>query len=133
MTTTIATSRRPRTLLAARILAGAIGAVQAAGATFFLFIAPHEAVWLGPWIDVPVVGLTLTGVALKLAFALWPGLASARRIVLGLVAVGVGAATTLVKVPAYGEPEGVVFLLVDAAVLVLLLVALRAVRRPAAD
>ncbi len=132
MTTTIATSRRPLTLLVARILAGAIGVVQAAGATFFLFIAPHESVWLGPWIDVPVVGLTLTGVALKLAFAVWPGLPSTRRIPLGLAAVGLGAATTLVKDPVYREPEGVIILLVDAVVLVLLLVAMRAGRRPVA-
>lgn len=132
MSATVTTIRQPRTLLAARIIAGVIGTVQLVGAVFFLFIAPHEAIWVGPWVDAPVVTLTLTATALKLALALAPGLGVPRRITVGLVAVGLGAALTLIKVPVYEEPEGVVFLIVDAALLVLLLLARRSTRRAGA-
>lgn len=126
-----ATARQPRSLVAARILAGVIGAVQLAGAFFFLVLAREEAVWLGPLVDVPVIALTLTTVALKLAVALAPGLAPARRIAVGLTAIALGIALTLIKIPVYDEPEGSVFLAVDAAILVLLLLARRALGRGA--
>lgn len=126
MTTTTAvptTARQPRTLLAARILAGVVGAVQLAGALFFLVLARDEAVWLGPLVDVPVIALTLTTIVLKMAFALAPRLTPARRTTVGLATVALGVALTLIKVPVYDEPEGAVFLVVDAVILVLLLAA----------
>ncbi len=120
------TARQPRTLLAARVLAGIIGTVQLAGAVFFLVVAREQTVWIGPLVDVPVIALTLTGIALKLTLALAPRIPPARRITVGLAAVAVGVVLTLVKIPVYDEPEGAVFLAVDAAVLVLLLLARRA-------
>ncbi len=120
------TARQPRTLLTARVLAGIIGTVQLAGAFFFLVLARDQTVWIGPLVDVPVIVLTLTGIALKLTLALAPRIEPARRITVGLAAVAVGVVLTLVKIPVYDEPEGAVFLAVDAAVLVLLLLARRA-------
>jgi hypothetical protein len=92
-------------------------------------VAPEEAVWLGPWVDVPVVAVMLTGMLLKMVVALWPGLPAERRISLGLVAVGLGIAVTLLKIPLYDEPEGLIFLLVDGVLLLVLLAAGRADRR----
>lgn len=129
MTTTVTTSSRNIALAAARVAAGLLGAIQLAGATFFLLIAPDEAVWVGPWIDVPIVALTLSGIFLKLGLALLPGLTATRRITMGLLAVTIGVAVTLVKIPMYDEPEGVLFLLFDAVLLGLLTLAWRAARR----
>lgn len=129
MTTTATTSSRNIALAAARVVAGLLGAIQLAGATFFLLIAPDEAVWVGPWIDVPIVALTLSGIFLKLGLALLPGLTAARRITMGLLAVTIGVAVTLVKMPVYDEPEGVLFLLFDAVLLGLLTLGWRAARR----
>ncbi|MVA76377.1 hypothetical protein GC722_10125 [Auraticoccus sp. F435] len=128
MTTTTAvpaTARQPRTLVAARVLAGLVGAVQLAGAIFFLGLAREEAVWIGPLVDVPVVALTLTTIALKLVFALAPGIRPARRITVGLLAVALGVVLTVVKVAVYDEAAGGVFLAVDAVVVALLLLARR--------
>ncbi|MFK5645236.1 hypothetical protein ACI3ET_01790 [Ornithinimicrobium sp. LYQ121] len=122
-----------KALLAARVLAGLMGVVQLAGASFFLFVAPEEAVWLGPSVDVPVVGIMLIGFALKLVFALWPGLPVSRRTMVGLAAVTFGMVVTLLKIPLYDEPEGVVFLAVDALLLALLLLARRGAARPTLD
>lgn len=94
-----------------------------------MLIAPDEAVWVGPWIDVPIVALTLSGIFLKLGLALLPGLTAARRITMGLLAVTIGVAVTLVKMPVYDEPEGVLFLLFDAVLLGLLTLGWRAARR----
>lgn len=120
------TARQPRTLVAARILAGVVGVVQLAGFFFFLVLAREEAVWIGPLVDVPVIALTLTTIALKIVFALAPHITPARRITVGLAAVALGVVLTLIKVPVYDEPEGTVFLAVDAAILALLLLARRA-------
>lgn len=120
------TGRQPRTLLAARIIAGIIGAVQLAGAFFFLVVARDQAIWIGPLVDVPVITLTLTAIALKLTLALAPRIPPTRRITVGLAAVAVGVVLTLVKIPVYDEPEGAVFLAVDAVLVVLLLLARRA-------
>ena len=117
--------RRNVALVAARVFAGILGVMQLAGAVFFLFLAPEEAVWVGPWVDVPVVAVLLGGVLLKLTIAVGPGLDSRRRISLGLVAVAAGVAVTLVKIPVYDEPEGVLFLAFDATLLALLLLARR--------
>ena len=68
----------------------------------------------------------LTGFACKLAVALWPGLGVDRRVTLGFVAVAIGVAVTLVKVPLYDEPEGTAFLAADGVLLALLLLARRA-------
>lgn len=127
--TAVVTPKRNAALIAARALAGVLGALQLAGAVYFLLIAPGEAVWHGPWVDVPVIAVLLTGVFLKLALAIAPGLDAARRIRLGLVAVGVGIAITLVKIPVYDEPESVTFIPVDAALAGLLLLARRGARR----
>lgn len=129
MTTTTApyspATRRNVALSAARVFAGLLGSMQLAGVVFFAFLAPEEAVWVGPWVDVPVVGLLVVGVLLKLAVAVGPGIDPHRRISLGLAAVGIGVAVTLVKIPVYDEPEGVTFLAFDAVLLVLLLLARR--------
>lgn len=125
--TIIATRNVP--LLAARGLAGTLGAFQAAGAVYFLFIATDEAVWRGLLIDVPVTAVLFTGVLLKLVVAFAPGIAAARRIGLGLLAVGLGLGVGLVKIPVYDEPEGVLFLVIDLVLGGLLLLARRADRQ----
>lgn len=125
MTATVDRPTRSIALIAARVVAGLFGAVQLAGAIFFIFIAPEEAVWVGPWIDVPIVTIMLVGFLCKLALALLPGLEVDRRITLGLVAVAIGVAVTLVKIPVYDEPEGLAFLAVDGLLLLLLLLARR--------
>jgi hypothetical protein len=110
-------------LVAARVVAGALAVVQLAGVFFFTVMAPEEAVWLGPLVDIPVVGLMVLGMLLKLACAVWPGLAARRRIVVGLAGAALGIVTTLVKIPLYDEPEGVTFLVADLVVVALLLLA----------
>jgi hypothetical protein len=127
--TALVTTRRNVPLIAARALAGTVGATQVAGAVFFLLIAPEEAVWHGPWVDAPVIAVLLTGVFLKLAFALAPGMDAARRIGLGLLAVGIGIGITLVKIPVYDEPESATLIAVDAVLGGLLLLARRGTRR----
>lgn len=125
MTATVDAPTRHIALIAARVVAGLLGAIQLAGAVFFLFIAPEQAVWVGPWLDIPIVTIMLAGFLCKLAVALLPGLEVGRRITLGLVAVAIGVATTLVKIPVYDEPEGLVFLVSDGLLLLLLLLARR--------
>ena len=125
ITTTPTATRRNVALVATRVFAGLLGATQLAGAVFFLFLAPEEAIWRGPWVDVPVVGLLLVGALLKLTISVGPALDPHRRIGLGLVAVAIGVAVTLVKIPVYEEPEGVVVLAFDAVLLALLLLARR--------
>lgn len=129
MTTTITASSRNVPLVAARVVAGVLGSVQLAGAVFFLFIAPEEAVWVGPWIDVPIVTLMLSGFLLKIAAAVLPRLNARRRVKVGFVSVAIGVAVTLVKIPLYQEPEGVLFLAFEGVLLVLLLLAWRVARR----
>ena len=132
--TITATESEPRTrrgiavLTAARAVAGLLGLVQLTGAVYFIFVAPEESVWLGPWVDVPVVALLLAGVLLKLTVAVAPGLDPHRRIGLGLAAVTIGAAVTLLKIPLYDEPESAAFLVVDTVLLTLLLLARRGFR-----
>lgn len=128
-TPTITTSSRKTALVAARVVAGVLGTSGLAGFVFFVFIAPEEAVWVGPWVDVPIVTLMLSGFLLKLAVAFLPGLGATRRITMGFLAVAIGTAVTLVKIPVYQEPEGVLFLALDGVLLVLLLLAWRAARR----
>ena len=127
-TTTTLTARSVgphHTLTAARIMAGLLGVSGLAGMTYFLLIAPDSAVWLGPWIDVPVVAVMLTGFVLKLGFAVIPGLSAHRRLLMGFLAVGIAMAVTLVKIPLYDEPEGVLILGIDAVLLGILLLARR--------
>lgn len=127
-TTTPTAVHRNAALVAARVFAGLLGAIQLAGVVLFLLLVPEEAVWVGPWVDVPVVSLLVGGALLKLAVALGPGLEPRRRVGLGLVAFAVGVAVTLVKIPVYDEPEGVLFLAFDAVLLALLLLARRSDR-----
>lgn len=129
MTTTVTTSSRNAALVTARVAAGLLGSIQLAGAIFFLFAAPDEAVWVGPWLDVPIVALTLSGIFLKLAVAVLPRLYVRRRIAMGFLAVAIGVGVTLVKIPVYNEPEGVLFIGLDAVLLGLLTLAWRAARR----
>lgn len=129
MTTTTTTSSRNVALTASRFAAGLLGSMQLVGAVYFLLISPDEAVWVGLWLDVPIVALLLSGVLLKLGVALLPGLPATRRITMGFLAVGIGAAVTLVKIPVYNEPEGVLFLAFDAVLLALLTLAWRAAKR----
>lgn len=124
-TPSVPATHRNVALVATRVFAGLLGVIQLAGAAFFLFLAPEQAVWVGPWVDVPVVALLLTGVLLKLMVSVGPGLDPHRRIVLGLAAVAVGVAITLFKIPVYDEPEGVLFLAFDTVLLALLLLARR--------
>ncbi len=128
LTTPTAQARRG-TLLPTRVAAGVIGAAQVAGALNFLVINADQATWLGPWIDVPVTALLLTGVALKLTVAVWPRLAPSLRVRLALVAVVIGVATTIVKITSYDEPEAAAFLLADAVLLTFALIARRQSRR----
>ncbi|GAA5165617.1 hypothetical protein [Ornithinimicrobium tianjinense] len=117
--------RGRRLLLSARVLATAFGLFQLAGVFFFTVLAPEEAVWLGPLIDVPVVAVMVLGMLLKVACGVWPRLSDERRIRVGLAGAIIGIAITLLKIPLYDEPEGVIFLAVDAGLLVLLLLARR--------
>ena len=121
---------RNRALAAARIVAGILGCSQLVGVVYFVAIAPEEAVWVGPWVDVPVVALMVAGILLKIAVALVPGLPALRRITMGLGAVAIGMIVTLVKIPVYDEPEGVLFLAFDAVLLAILLLARRTARAP---
>jgi hypothetical protein len=110
------------------VTAGVIGVLQLAGFSFFMFVVPDDQlVILGPWVDYPITILLLSGVLLKLVTALAPGLAADVRIRVGLAAVAVGVVVTLLKVPLYGEPEGVTFLVLDLLLGGLLLQARRRV------
>ncbi|MFP5335408.1 MAG: hypothetical protein ACLGIV_08850 [Actinomycetes bacterium] len=129
MSTTMVTSTRNVPLIAARVVAGLLGGAELAGVTYFTLVAPEEAVWVGPWLDIPIVALMVVGAALQLGLALLPGLSATRRIVMGFVAAGLGIAVTLVKIPLYDEPEGVLFIGFDALLLVLLALAWRSRRR----
>lgn len=127
---TILTATSPNVALAtARVWAGLHGTLGLAGVLFFVFIVPDEAVWVGLWLDVPIVALMLTGNFLKLGLAFLPGLSVDRRVTLGFAAVAIGVAVTLVKIPVYDEPEGVLFLAFDAVLLALLIGAQRSARR----
>jgi hypothetical protein len=131
ITTTTTAPTRNVALTAARVTAALIGILQLAGFSYFLLIVPDDqVVWLGPWIDYPVLTLLLTGVLLKLATALAPALGPTLRVRVGLLAAGLGIAVTLLKMPLYGEPEGVTFLVLDALLVWLLLRARRAGDHP---
>lgn len=124
--TTTSLTRRNSALIAARVVAGLLGAMSLAGATYFLFIAPaDQVVWVGPVIDVTSVALVLSGAALKLTVALWPNLTARPRIHIGLTAVAIGIVGTIMKITFYNEPEGVSFLVFDGILLGLLLLARR--------
>jgi hypothetical protein len=125
MTTTTDVAAPPRNiaLIAARVLGGVVGSLQVAGASYFMFVAPDEAVWLGLWIDIPVLTVLFTGMLLTLVMALAPGLEQLRRVRVGLIAVGLVVVATLVKIPLYDEPESVTVLGVEAVLLTLLLLA----------
>lgn len=131
MTTTLSAAQSARNvpLASARVLAGLLGTVQLAGAVYFLFIAREEAVWVGIWLDVPVVALTLFSIFLKLGLAVLPGLSATRRVALGFLAVIVGVAVALLKSSLYDEPEGILFLAFDAVLLTLLVFAWRTAKR----
>ena len=130
-TPSVTARRRNLALVVARAWAGLLGASQVAGLAYFVFLAPDEGLWVGPWVDVPITLLLAAGALLKVAVAVGPGLAAHRRIALGFTAVAVGIAVTLVKIPVYDEPEGVLFLAFDGVLLALLVLARRgAVARP---
>jgi hypothetical protein len=90
------------------------------GSIFFILIAPEETPWLGPWIDVPTVALSLTTGLLLLTVALAPAMPVRRRVTLGFVATGLGVLFNLINITAYDEPEAVTFLVVDAVLALLL-------------
>jgi hypothetical protein len=125
------TTARNVPLITARVVAGVVGVVQLAGVGYFTLLSPEDAVFLGPMVDLPIVGTMVVGMLLKLVCALWPRLSVSHRITLGLTAVAIGVVTTLIKIPLYNEPEGVIFLIAEAVLLALLLLARRAARRPA--
>lgn len=131
MTTTLSAAQSARNvpLAFARVFAGLLGTVQLAGAVYFLFIAREEAVWVGIWLDVPLVALTLFSIFLKLGLAVLPGLPATRRVALGFLAVIVGVAVALLKISLYDEPEGVLFMVFDAVLLTLLAFAWRTAKR----
>ena len=124
-TTDVALRPRNVALVAARAVGGLGAALQLAGAAFFLLVASQDAVWLGPWVDVPVLAGLFTAVLLKLFMALAPGLSPGRRIRVGLLAVGLGVVPSAMKVALYDGPESLPFLAVDAVVLALLVLASR--------
>lgn len=130
MTTTTSTRThvptRNHALTAARVVAGLLGSSQLAGIVYFVLVAPEEGVWVGPWLDIPVVALMVAGSLLKVALAVIPSLPQGRRITMGLVAVAIGIGVTLVKIPVYDEPEGVLFLAFESVLLGILLLARRA-------
>ncbi len=126
---TSSTPTRNVALTAARVTAGLIGALQLAGVSFFLVIAPaDDVVWLGPWIDYPILTLLLTGIALKLTTAFAPGIRPDVRTRIGLCAVALSVLVTMLKMPLYGEPEGATFLVLDGLLCWLLLRARRVAR-----
>ena len=126
MTTTTTAPNRNAALTASRVAAGLIGGLQLAGMSYFMLIVPDdEVVWLGPWIDYPILALLLTVIVLRLTTALAPALDAALRIRVGLVAATLGVAVTLFTMPLYGEPEGVTFLVLDGLLVWLLLRARR--------
>lgn len=128
MTTTTGyrhTTHRNAALAASRVFAGLLGGMQLVGIAYFLLLAREEAVWVGPWVDIPVTGLLVVGVLLKLAVAVGPGLDARRRIGLGLLAAGLGISVTLVKIPVYREPESALFIILDLVLLVLVVLAAR--------
>lgn len=129
MTSTVIPTRRNAPLGAARVLAGLFGAITVAGFVMFTFVVPEEAVWVGLLVDIPVVGALLAAAVLKLVVAVAPAVEADRRIRLGLLAAGLGAAVTLVKIPVYDEPEGILFLGVEALLVALLLRARHAAKR----
>lgn len=129
MTTAVTTSSRNTALTISRVAAGLLGLMQLTGAVYFLLIARDEAVWKGLWLDVPVVALMLSGIILKLGVAFAPAVPAPKRITMGFLAVAIGVAVTLVKIPLYDEPEGVLFLTFDAALLALLTWAWRTAAR----
>jgi len=129
MTTTTVPATRNVALITARVLAGLLGALGVGAASYFTFVIPDEVVWMGPWLDVPIVALIVSGALLKLGLAVLPGLPDSRRIAMGFLAVGIGFAVNLVKIPVYDEPEGVVILAFDTALLLLLALSRRAARR----
>ena len=117
-------------LTAARVAAALIGGLQLAGFSYFMLVVPDdEVVWLGPWIDYPILTLLLTGILLKLTTAFAPALGTGQRIRVGLLAVSVSVFVTLLKMPLYGEPEGVTFLVLDVLLAWLLLRARRSAQR----
>lgn len=130
MTTTTAPrlTRRNVALRIARTYAGVLGVLKLAGMGYFLLVVPEEALWLGLWIDVPVVAGLLAIALLQLAVALAPRVSPARRISLGFAAVGLDVAVTLVKVTLYDEPESATVLGLAAILLALLLLARRGER-----
>lgn len=128
-TTTAATTARKTALLVARVVAGVLGLVGLAGATYFMLIAPEESVWVGPWLDVPVVALIVSAVLVKLVVAVAPGLPASRRIAIGLAAFPIMCVVTLAKVTFYSEPESLVLLTLDAVLFLLLVRARRVARR----
>lgn len=119
------TTHRNAALVASRVFAGLLGGMQLAGVAYILLVAREEAVWVGPWVDIPVTGLLVVGVLLKLAVAVGPGLGARRRIGLGFLAVGIGISVTLVKIPVYREPESALFIVLDLVLLGLVLLARR--------
>lgn len=119
------TTHHNTALVATRIFAGLLGGLQLAGVAYLLLLAPEEAVWVSPWVDVPVSGLLVVGVLLKLAVAVGPGLDARRRIGLAFLAVGLGISVTLVKIPVYREPESALFIILDLVLLGLVLLARR--------
>ncbi|KAE8763334.1 hypothetical protein GB883_14735 [Georgenia thermotolerans] len=74
------------------------------------------------------MALLIAAPLVKLGVALLPGLPAPRRIALGLLAFPIVSVVTVVKVIAYDEPESGLFLIVDAVLLLLLLLARRADR-----
>lgn len=131
MTTTLepVAPARNLSLTSARALAALVGCLQSAGIVYFLVIDPGASVWHGPWVDVPVIAALVTAVGLKLATGLVPGLAAGARIRLGIAAVTLGIAVTLVKAPLYDEPEGLTIVVADLVLLALLLLARRTEER----
>lgn len=129
MTSTVIPTTRNLSLAAARVLAGLFGAVTLAGVVMFTLVVPEEAVWVGPWVDVPVVSAMIAAALLKVTVAVGPGMDADRRIRLGLLAACVGAAVTLIKIPVYDEPEGVLFLGAEVLLAALLMRARHAARR----
>jgi hypothetical protein len=127
-TTDVLLRSRNLALVSARVVGGLIAALQLAGGGFFLLLASDDAVWLGPWVDVPVLTALFAGALLMLAMAVAPKLTPHRRIRVGLVAVGLGVISSLIKSALYDGPESLTFLAVDAVVLALLLLAGRAAR-----
>jgi hypothetical protein len=115
-----AATRPNHYLTAARCVAGLAGALGLAGIAYLVQVAPEEAVWTSPWVDVPLVAWKAVVSAGFLMVALAPGIPAGSRVRIGTWLAAAEVLFSTVKIFGYDEPEGVTFVVVDLVILALL-------------